>query len=218
MKHHQRHTSARGLRRLAIAAVIVGALCSAAPAFAIDIFVNGTKATGVKMADLVNCQVKFDALGNIHVISPGYRVVLDKAGKPSKIIGSSDFGESAKVAYGKPKQKYVLLYRPNPKVGFTFEIQINGKKFRTIDLSTGAFTVDLTSALNRGANKIRVIGKPTGTAPPTGTEADVVKLRILSGQERADGAFVAKHPPVWELVRAAIDRNPIDRSSTIVAE
>ena len=48
-----------------------------------------------------------------------------------------------------------------------------------------------------------------------GTEADVVKLRILSGKERADGAFVAKHPPVWELVRAAIDRTEIDRSSTI---
>ena len=200
--------------RALLIAITATLLFTAAPAHAIDIFVNGTKATGIKMADLVNCQVKFDALGNVHVISPGYRVVLDKSGKPAKIVGSSDFG-AAKTVYGKPQQKYVLLYRPNPKVAFTFDIYLNGKRFRTIDLSTGAFTVSLSSSLRKGANQIRVVGKPSGTAPPSGTEADVVKLSILGGHERADGAFVAKHPPVWELVRAAIDRNPIDRTSTI---
>ncbi len=201
--------------RAIIIAIATATLLSAAPAHAADIFVNGTKATGLKNADLSNCTVKFDALGNLHIISPGYRVILDKAGKPVRITGSSDFG-GAKNVTAKPKMRYVLLYRPNPKVAFTFTIHINGKKFRTIDLSTGAFTVDLTSTLMPGTNQIRVVGKPSGTAPPSGTEADVAKLRILRGQERADGAFVAKHPPVWELVRAAIDRNPIDRSSTIV--
>lgn len=206
--------------RALLIATTAAVLLSASPASAIDIFVNGTKATGIKMADLVNCQVKFDALGNVHVISPGYRVVLNKKGKPSKIVGASDFGGhgAGRVAQGKPKQKYVLLYRPNPKVAFTFDIYLNGKKFRTIDLSTGAFTVDLSSSLHRGTNQIRVVGKPTGTAPPTGTEADIVRLSILGGHERADGAFVAKHPPVWELVRAAIDRNPIDRTSSIAVQ
>jgi hypothetical protein len=204
------------MRSLIITVVVATAatLLSAAPVHALDVYVNGTKANGIKMADLTNCQVKFDALGNVHVLSPGYRVLMNKKGKPARIVGSSDFG-GTKTVTGKPNQRYVLLYRPNPKVAFTFEVHINGKKFRNIDLSTGAFTVDLTSSLLPGANQIRVIGKPTGTAPPTGTEADVAKLRILAGHERADGAFVAKHPAVWELVRAAIDRNAIDRTSTI---
>lgn len=203
--------------RTLILAITAAAMLSAAPAYALDVYVNGTKANGIKMADLANCQVKFDALGNVHVLSPGYRVVMDKKGKPARVVGASDFGD-AKTVGAKPKQRYVLLYRPNPKVAFTFDIYINGKKFRTIDLSTGAFTVDLTSTLVNGTNQIRVVGKPTGTAPPSGTEADVAKLRILAGHERADGAFVAKHPAVWELVRAAIDRAAIDRNSTITVQ
>lgn len=206
------------MRGILIAAAAV-TLLAASPAHAVDIFINGTKATGLKMADLSNCQVKFDAAGNVHIISPGYRVVKDKKGKPSKVVGSSDFGAArGPVAVGKPKMRYVLLYRPNPKVAFTFRISINGKLFRTIDLSTGAFTVDLTDRLSPGRNQIQVTGKPTGSAPSTGSETDIAKLSILSGQERADGAFVAKHPPVWELVRAAVDRTPINRTSTLVVE
>ncbi|GEM_PF-1183482 len=200
--------------RPTIIAIFTAVLLTATNALAIDIYVNGTKANGIKNADLANCTVKFDALGNLHIITPGYRVVMDKKGKPMRIAGSSDLG-AAKTVGAKPKMRYVLLYRPNPKVAFTFQIYINGAKFRTIDLSTGAFTIDLTNKLRSGANQLRVIGKPSGKGPATGTEADVVKLRILAGHERADGAFVAKHPPVWELVRAAIDRNAIDRSSTI---
>ncbi len=192
-------------------------LTAAAPAHAIDVYVNGIKATGLKGADLTNCTVKFDALGNLHIISPGYRVITDTAGKPVRVTGSSDFGNvKAKVA--KPKQRYVLLYRPNPKVPYAFTIYVNAKKFRDIQLNTGPFTVDLTARLHRGANAIRVVGKPMGTAPPTGSESDVTRLTVLSGNERPDGTFVAKHPPVWELVRAAVDRKPIDRTSTLVVE
>lgn len=203
--------------RALLLALVATLLLAATPALAFDIYINGTKSTGLMNANLEHCSVKFDALGNLHIISPGYRVVVDKAGKPTRVTGSSDFG-GTKAVYGKPKMRYVLLYKPNPKVAFTFDIEINGKPFRTIDLSTGPFTVDLTSTLRPGNNQIRVVGKPNASAPPNGTEADIVKLSILQGHERADGAFVAKHPPVWELVRAAIDRNPIDRRSTVLVE
>jgi len=182
-----------------------------------DVYVNGVKATGLKTADMINCSVKFDALGNVHIISPGYRVITDKAGKPLRIVGSSDLG-SVKATIAKPKARYVLLYRPNPKVPYTFTIFVNNKKFREIQLTTPAFTVDLTSALHRGANVIRVTGRPMGPPPTTGSESDVIRLMVLQGTERADGTFVAKQPPVWELVRAAVDRSKINRSSTLMVQ
>ncbi len=199
------------------AATLAATSFAAAPAHALDVYVNGVKATGLKTADMTNCAVKFDALGNVHIISPGYRVITDKTGKPLRITGSSDFG-NVKAQAAKPKARYVLLYRPNPKVPYTFTIYVNNKKFRVIELNTGPFTVDLTSSLNRGANAIRVEGKPVGAPPASGGESDVTRLIVLQGTERPDGTFVAKHPPVWELVRAAIDRKAINRSSTLMVE
>lgn len=197
--------------------VLVAALFSAPPAEAIDIFVNGKRATGLTNADLSNCQVKFDSQGNLHILSPGYDVVLDKVGKPVRVIGSSDFKGVAGQA-AKPKTSYVLVYQPNAKVGFTFDIQINNKPFRKIGLQDGPFTVGLGTAFTAGANAVQVTGKPEGTPAPGGTEADVVKLLIYAGVELPDGTFKAKHPPIWQLVRAAIDRDPVHRRATVIAE
>lgn len=210
------------MRAVKTALLTVTMICAAAVAaptegHAIDVYVNGVKATGLKGADLSHCQVKFDALGNLHIISPGYRVITDKTGKPVRIAGSSDFG-NVKPTHAKPTQRYVLLYRPHPKVPYSFTITVNGKKFKEIALTTSAFTVDLTAQLHRGPNQIRVTGKPVGAAPANGTDRDVARLTVLTGTERADGAFVAKHPPVWEFVRAAIDRTPVSRSSTLIAK
>ena len=204
--------------RIVIAATLVAAaLFSAAPAEATDIYVNGKRATGLVNADLMHCQVKFDSQGNLHILSPGYDVVLDKLGKPVRITGSSDF-KGVVGAVAKPKTSYVLVYQPNAKVGFTFDIQINNKPFRKVGLQDGPFTVGLGTAFTAGANALHVTGAPAGTPAPGGTEADVVKLLIYAGVELPDGTFKAKHPPVWQLVRAAIDRDPVDRRATVIAE
>ena len=204
--------------RIAIAAILIaGALFTAAPAEAIDIYVNGKRATGLVNADLTNCSVKFDAQGNLHILSPGYDVVLDKMGKPVRVTGSSDL-KGVVSPTAKPKTSYVLVYQPNAKVGFTFDIKINNKPFRKVGLQDGPFTVGLGTAFTAGGNALHVTGKPAGTPAPGGTEADVVKLLIYAGHELPDGTFKAKHPPVWQLVRAAIDRQPVERRATIVAE
>lgn len=180
-----------------------------------ELYINGMRATGLRNAEMVHCTVKIDADGNLHVLSPGYRVAVDKDGKPLRIEGQSDFGGAAARRPAALSQRYVLVYEPNAKVPFTFEITINGKPFRTIDLGTAAFTVDVTTLLKPGDNGIRVVGKPAGTPPPTSGENDVVKLRILRGEERSDGTFVAQMPPVWELVRSALDQSAIDRTGVL---
>ncbi len=210
----------RALRRrraLLLAAVVAAGAIAAGTTGGPEIYVNGVRATGLRGADMAHCSVKFDADGNVHVLSPGYKVEVDAEGKPVRLSGQSDFGEPARArrAAGALSHHYVLLYEPNPRVPFTFELFVNGKPFKTIGLDTSSFTVDLTAALKAGENALRIVAKPAGAPPPGGSDGDVVKLRILRGDERPDGTFVAKMPPVWEFVRSAVDRDPVDRQSVI---
>lgn len=204
------------VRQLTVLTLIAAALLCAAPAFAADVYINGSKATGLRNADMVNCSVKFDADGNIHIISPGYNVTLEKDDTP-RLTGSSDLAAAREANPVKLKAHYVLSYAPNPKVNFQFEVYVNGKLFRKIGLDSGPFGVELSQVLKAGSNSVRVVAKP-GDSPATGGESDVASLRILKGEERADGTFVAKPPALWEMVRAAIDRTALERTYTLVAE
>lgn len=204
------------MRTLLALALATFSIAVATPALAFDVYVNGVKATGLKNADLLNCTVKFDAEGNLHILSPGYGVTADKDGVP-RLSGQSDLVGVKDSLAGKLKLRYVLVYQPNPKVNFQFEIFVNNKPFKKIGLDQGPFTVEMTQDLRPGANQIRVVGKP-GDAPPQGTEADVAALKVFKGEEKEGGTFVAKPPAVWEFVRAAVDRTSLDRIYNLTAE
>ena len=202
------------MRPLLLALAVVASL-TAAPALAFDVFLNGIKVTNLKNADLRNCAVKFDGDGNVHIISPGYNVLVDKDGNP-RVTGTSDFKGGTGGAASALKSRYVLVYRPHAKVGYSYEIYVNDKLFKKVAADQQAFTVELTQDLRAGNNSLRVIAKPTGSAG--GAETDTASLQILKGTEEADGTFKAKRPAVWEMVRTGIDDAPVDRPYTVVAD
>lgn len=198
-----------------LVAVVALALLGAADTATRHIFINGTLADGLVNVSLEHCSVKLDAAGNVHVISPGYRVLRDKKGQV-RLDGSSDFGGATTPASMRPGTRHVLVYEPNPRVPYTFEVFLNGKLFRKVALADDAFTVDITKRLHVGDNALRIVAEPSGSA--VGEMSDVARLSIMRGQEREDGAFVAEPRPVWELVRSGVDRNKIDRTTTITVE
>lgn len=205
------------LGRLGLAAAMAWLAMASLPAEATEVYVNGLKATGARAAELLNCTVKFDTDGNLHILSPGYNIVVDDKGLP-KVTGTSDLvGLPPTGNMGTTKNRYVLVYQPNLKVAVQFDVYVNQKLFRRIGLADGAFTVDLTQDLKPGLNDIRVVGKPE-KGPGGGTEVDVAMVKVLSGRENADGRFVAKSPAVWEFVRSAVDAQPLDRTGRFVAE
>ena len=203
--------------RLALCFMSLAICLTAAPAFASDVLINGLKATNLKLAELLNCTVTFDAAGNINILSPGYNVETDAQGNP-KLTGMSDLvgNPLSTQGQGKTKNRYVLQYQPNVKVTVQFEVFVNGRVFKKIGLAESGFTIDLTQELRPGSNDIRVVGKPE-KSPAGGTDADVAMVKVLAGKE-LDGKFIAKLPAVWEFARSAIDHQPLDRTGRFVAE
>jgi hypothetical protein len=203
---------------LPVLAAIMTTLVVPLPVYALDVYINGVRATGVKLAELLNCTVRFDAEGNLHILSPGYRVITDEAGAP-RVEGHTDLAgaKPAPTTAAKLKHRYVLTYQPHPRVNYAFDVYLGSKLFRQIGLDTGPFTVEISQELRAGDNILRVVGRP-GDAVPGGGETDVASLRIYAGDATADGTFVARTPPIWELVRAAVDRQALDRSYTLTVE
>ena len=195
--------------------VMLAVLAVALPVQATEIYLNGVRVAGLKNADLQHCSVKFDLNGDVHILSPGYRMEVAADGS-QRIVGQSDF-EAARASSAKPKMRYVLVYEPNPKVNFAFDVWVNSKSFRKIGLDSGKFTVEMTQDMIVGKNALRIIAK-AGDALPGGTEIDTTSLRIYRGEAAADGTFKAKAPAVWELVRTAVDRQPLDRAYEIYVE
>ena len=187
----------------------------ALPAQAAEIYLNGVRIASLKNAELQHCSVKFDVNGDVHILSPGYRIEIAADGS-QKIAGQSDF-DSARASSAKPKMRYVLVYEPNPKVNFGFDVWINSKNFRKIGLDSAKFTVEMTQDMIVGKNALRIIAK-AGDALPGGTEVDITSLRIYRGEAAADGTFKAKAPAVWELIRTAVDRAPLDRPYELYVE
>lgn len=197
------------------AAAAALALLIAAPALAVEVYLNGVKLSGLRNAELSGCTVRFDANGDVQILSPGYRIEYGSDGQ-QKVVGQSD-QVANKPSTARPKQRYVLVYEPNPKVNFAFEVWINGKLFRKVGLDSGRFTVELTQDMSAGDNSLRVVARP-GDPVPGGTDSETTSLRIFRGDAGADGVFRAKTPAVWELVRAAIDRQVLDRTYTLAIE
>lgn len=191
------------------------ALLIAAPALAVEVYLNGVKLSGLRNAELSGCTVRFDANGDVQIMSPGYRIEYGSDGQ-QKVVGQSDQAAN-KPSTTRPKQRYVLVYEPNPKVNFAFDVWINGKLFRKVGLDSARFTVEMTQDMSAGDNTLRVVARP-GDTVPGGTDSETTSLRIFRGEAGADGVFRAKTPAVWELVRAAVDRQMLDRSYTLSIE
>lgn len=186
-------------------------LLGATPAWATEIFLNGTRIPSLKNVELQNCTVKFDANGDLQIAAPGYRVEYNADGE-AKVVGQPE-----RAAVARPKQRYALVYEPNPKVQFTFEVWLNNKLLRKIGLDSPRFMIDLGQELVAGGNQVRVIARPVEGAAG-GDEAAVTALRLYRGEVTADGTFRAKTPALIEVVRSAIDQQGMDRTFTIVAE
>src|SRR5262245_48642989 len=137
-----------------LATGLVMALSSRA-ALARDVYFNGVKLDAhvtLRNQTLQNCEVRFDADGNVHITARGYKVSLAAAGP-----------EGAATADEAPATKVTLRYwlvAPQPKRGvvqYDIDVFMNGTFVKRVRSGDDKAVLEVTRYVRPGANAVRII-------------------------------------------------------------
>jgi hypothetical protein len=116
-----------------------------------DIFINGTKVTGIKDQEIKNCNVKIDSEGNIHIEAPEIKIVTQSE---------------------KPSNEYFISISVNSPLPADFTVSLNGKVIGKLDSGQKDALVELGKEIKKGENIISFITQPV---------KEPVKFTILVG-------------------------------------
>ncbi len=137
-----------------IVAFVLFTLSLSASAQATEIYINGVRVGAVAGVEMSNCEVRFDAQGNIHITAPGYEVVApppqDTINRPTAgLVGS-----------------YFLLVESSPvgETPYQLTLLLNGEPLRDITASQNGLVVALNDVLRVGKNKLTIQAKRTDEA------------------------------------------------------
>ncbi|MGI6394862.1 MAG: hypothetical protein ACOX2F_09105 [bacterium] len=118
---------------------------------AAEIFINGTKVTGMKETEIKNCNVKIDSSGNIHIDAPDVKVV----------------DESAKLS-----KEYILSLSFDKPLSNDFLFFINGNEAMKVLKGQKDSVVELNQFLKKGDN---IVAYSSLSSPET------IKFTIVAG-------------------------------------
>jgi len=137
-----------------VVAFVLFTLSLSTSALATEIYINGVRVGAVAGVEMSNCEVRFDAQGNIHITAPGYEVV---APPPQQAVNRPTAGLVG---------SYFLLVESSP-VGATpyqLTLLLNGEPLREITSSQNGLVVPLNESLRVGKNKLTIQAKRTDEA------------------------------------------------------
>lgn len=159
-----------------ILAVLVLLEC---PAAALEVYLNGVRATGLKNQTLQNCTVTFDAHGNIQIVAKGYAV--------KKVEGSPSGGSGGAV-----RGKYFLVSTFS-RLGYAqydVDLYVNGKWIRKVRSGEGQVILEISKYLPSGRVTVLFAAtKNLGDKPRLSTSATDY-LHVLVGEGTAGGGTV----------------------------
>ncbi|MCA9527822.1 MAG: hypothetical protein KC549_16160 [Myxococcales bacterium] len=159
--------------RLAPAALALGL---AAPAFAIDIYLNNVKVTGaVANQTFQDVSVRIAGNGDVYIDAPGYKVEVEQP-------------EQAAAATGIAAGKYWFFLDARLPNLYKVGVTVNGKQAVEVPASSAQWVADLGPFLTVGTNQIQVTFLPNpGATQVVGAEA--VSVLIGEGSKGADGTL-----------------------------
>ena len=173
--------------RIGLVLAVVSFLSLALPAWALDVYVNGERVTGVANLTIRNpTSVRFDASGNLWVDAPGYHVqaVVPAPGAPR--LGAT----SAPDPLNRPtcSRRYFLVTDTNAQghVQYDVDVAIGGEVVRRIDADEGQVILDVTEFLRPGQNVVTMHAVKDLAGGRRATSNGEV-LRVLIGEGRDDG-------------------------------
>jgi hypothetical protein len=161
-------------RSLLLVTLLLVALLPAR-ADAVEIFINGVRATGLKSQLLQNCTVSFDASGNVYITAKGYAV------KKVEATGSN-----------RARQSYFLVSTFNRQGYAQYDVDVffNGKWVRKIRGSEGQVIADVTGKLPSGKVTVHFAATKNLAGKERLSTSAGDYLRILIGSGSAGGGTV----------------------------
>lgn len=143
-------------------------------ALASDIYINGERVRGITNLTLDNCQVTFNARGDVYITAPGFKVL------PTPAKGALVSEELAAPTL--LKNRYFLFTQTSEsgKVPYAFEVWVNGKLAKKFTSSQEQVAEEITLLLKKGKNEIEV--KALYQAGAGGTAADTYSILVGRGR------------------------------------
>lgn len=133
------------------------ALALSGPAQAVDVYVNGVRADGLREVELEGVDVRFAPNGDIWIEAPGYRVEVesDAVAEPPPASASPPSAPSAS-GEGVPPARYWLVTEDNGSKGLVIDIIVNGRAAAKVKSGQPQTILDLGPWLRPGANTVIV--------------------------------------------------------------
>jgi hypothetical protein len=159
------------------------------PAWAVDIFVNGERVTGVQNVTLQNpASVRFDAQGNVWVDAPGYQIHALTPRVPSPAVPRAGATSVPDTPRSLLTKRYFLVTDTNAPghVQYDVAVTLNGQVVRRIESDEGQVILDVTEFLRPGQNAVALAAFKDLTGGRRGTSNGEV-MRVLIGEGHDDG-------------------------------
>jgi hypothetical protein len=165
---------------LALAVIVAGALAAPRTASAVEIFINGVKATGLKSQSLQNCSVRFDESGNVHITAANYKI--------HRVEG----GGSSSATNVKRQYFLVSMFGRQGYAQYDVDVYLNGKWIRKVRNSEGQVIHEVTNLMTPGRKVVvnfaatKNLGEGKGRLSTSSSDF----LRVVIGVGSAGGGTV----------------------------
>lgn len=192
-------------------------LClSAQQAFAVDVFFNGVRVSGLKNQSFKNCTVRFDASGNVHIAAQGYSVkrvdqsttTAPRANRPTK--------------YSPPPSTRVtsqyFLYARAPRPGYSqydVDVYLNGKWIRKVRNGEKQAVLEVTKYLKPGKNVVHFAATKNFGGKPRRSFSAADHIEVFIGEGNRGGGTVNITTTLADFKASADRTDNFGRETTI---
>jgi hypothetical protein len=179
-------------------------------ALAVEVFLNGTKITGLGDQVIEKATVTLDKAGNVHISAPEYKV---------RELGAESAAPAPQPAAPRLQRKYFVIADVSQPHATAYSVQliVNNRFVRTFDDSIPQSIIELNEHLQAGANTVSFRGlRPEGKrAQGQGPEA---LLTILVGAGKTEGGQLIIEDVIGELKIAASSQGEVTKSFDLSAK
>lgn len=190
----------------------------AAPAGAVEVYLNGVQITGAKDQVIDKAKVTLDKNGNVHISAPDYKV--REVSTPGAPGADASPPPAAPTTTANLRNKYFIVTevtRPG-MTGYTIQVMVNNKFLKALPDNVSQHVLELNNYLNEGNNTVSFRAlRPEGKSAQSTLASDAFSVVLGEGHGREGGTLTIDNV-LAEFKVTAIDRGEKAKTFTIKAK